>query len=158
MPWKHWRGGSQPLGAGEKPLPLPPQLYGLSHSDKAPVTPSSGFTAGFSSGETLVSVPWQIYSLTYIKPDISAPGVQVVSSIPGNEVAAFNGTSMAAPHVTGSAALLLSTEPALQGDPFATRAVLLGTIEDFGEAGRDQRFGFGRVDAHSAAEQTVALQ
>jgi subtilisin family serine protease len=113
--------------------------------------------AGFSSGQTLVSVPWLFFSLTYIKPDISAPGVQVISSIPGGELAAFNGTSMAAPHVAGAVALLQSADPGLKGDPFATRAVLLGTIEDYGEAGRDQRFGFGRLDAQSAGEQAVAL-
>lgn len=114
--------------------------------------------AGFSSGQVLVGVPWFIFFLTYTKPDISAPGVQVVSSIPGGQLAAFNGTSMAAPHTAGSAALLLSTDPSLMGNPFATRAILLGTSEDLGEAGFDQRFGFGRVDAHSAAEQAVAIR
>jgi subtilisin family serine protease len=114
--------------------------------------------AGFSSGQTLVSVPWLFGNVTYVKPDISAPGVQVISSIPGPDLAAFNGTSMAAPHVAGTAALVLSADPGLRGDPFSTRAVLLGTIEDYGEAGRDQRFGFGRVDALSAGEQAVALR
>jgi subtilisin family serine protease len=38
--------------------------------------------AGFSSGQTLVSVPWLFFNLTYVKPDISAPGVQVVSRSP----------------------------------------------------------------------------
>jgi hypothetical protein len=39
-----------------------------------------------------------------------------------------------------------------------TRALLLGAgREDLGEAGRDQRYGFGRVDSQSASEQSVSL-
>jgi subtilisin family serine protease len=114
--------------------------------------------AGFSGGQTLVSVPWFGFQITYTKPDISAPGVAVLSSLPGDELAAFNGTSMAAPHTAAAVALLVSTEPSLKGDPFAIRAILLGAgVEDYGEAGKDQRFGFGRLDALSAAEAAVSL-
>ncbi len=81
-----------------------------------------------------------------------------MSSLPGDELAAFNGTSMAAPHAAAAVALLLSTEPSLKGDPFALRAILFGAgVEDYGEAGKDQRFGFGRLDALSAAEAAVSL-
>lgn len=114
--------------------------------------------AGFSGGQTLVGVPFLFFLLTYMKPELSAPGVQVLSSIPGPDLASFNGTSMAAPHVTGAVALLLSAKPDLKGDPFAIRSVLLGAgKEDFGEAGRDQRFGFGRLDVLSAAETVVSI-
>jgi subtilisin family serine protease len=122
-------------------------------------TSESEAVAGFSSGQTLVGSSWfGLVRLPYIKPDISAPGVSVLSSIPGSELATINGTSMAAPHVAGTVALIQSAEPSLQFNPFLTRALLLGAgREDLGEAGRDQRYGFGRLDAQSASEQSVSL-
>ena len=52
-----------------------------------------------------------------VNPDVSAPGVDVISSVPGGGYESFSGTSMAAPHTSGAIALILSAEPSLIGDP-----------------------------------------
>jgi serine protease AprX len=127
-------------------------------------TDAHDIVAGFSGGQTL-TVPHDVFgTIRYMKPDISAPGVSVLSCVPatgqipaGHDMIALSGTSMAAPHASGAAALLMSAEPGLLGNPFSVREILLGAgREDYGEAGRDQRFGFGRIDAMSATGAAVS--
>jgi hypothetical protein len=113
--------------------------------------------AGFSGGQTQVVaesmiIPEQFLPLIYIKPDISAPGVDVTSSIPNRTWEAFNGTSMATPHVAGAAALLLSAVPEIRTLPGSRRVrfiegLLSGSVDELGEAGLDCRYGFGRLNA-----------
>jgi subtilisin family serine protease len=93
-----------------------------------------------------------------IKPNIAAPGVNVRSSLPGGTYGAFNGTSMASPHVVGAVALLWSAAPSLIGDIDATRALLDDTAIDTansqcgGTADDNNVFGEGRLDALALVE------
>ncbi|OLF05745.1 peptidase S8 [Actinophytocola xinjiangensis] len=87
------------------------------------------------------------------KPNISAPGVNVRSALPGSKYGAYNGTSMAAPHVAGTVALLWSGAPSMIGDLAGTREMLDGTAVDTpndecGGTDEDNNvFGEGRLDA-----------
>jgi subtilisin family serine protease len=74
------------------------------------------------------------------KPDLSAPGVDVWSSVPGAKYAAMSGTSMASPVVTGACALLLQRDASLGVDvPGLQKAILRMTVNT-----GDPRAGRGR--------------
>jgi len=83
-----------------------------------------------------------------IKPEVSAPGVQVRSCVPGNEYALLNGTSMAAPHVSGAILLLKEAFPYLGGKDL--KLALYHSCTDLGEPGEDNTFGMGIINVYAA--------
>ncbi len=83
--------------------------------------------------------------------ELAGPGVEVVSFAPGGELVTGSGTSFAAPHVAGTAALLLSLHPELSQRELVE--LLTGTAEDLGLPGLDPATGHGLVDAGSALTQ-----
>gem|GEM_PF-3997879 len=60
--------------------------------------------------------------------DIAAPGVSILSAVPGNGYSYFSGTSMAAPHVSGAVALLWSMEPSLSSSQVKKRIIGAGDV------------------------------
>jgi subtilisin family serine protease len=94
------------------------------------------------------------------KPNISAPAVNVRSSINGGGYAEFTGTSMAAPHVSGTVALMWSAAPTLRGNIAVTRQILDDTARDVnalscgGTPDFNNDFGEGRLDALQAVTQS----
>lgn len=78
------------------------------------------------------------------KPDLVAPGESIYSTIPGNAEGNTDGTSQAAPHVSGAAALLMERNPELIGQPGRLKSILCGSATDLG---REKYFqGAGMLD------------
>jgi hypothetical protein len=92
--------------------------------------------------------------------ELSAPGVRIVSTFwrdsgYGSYVSS-SGTSDAAPHVSGVAALLWSVNPELTSSQ--VRGILTEYADDLGAPGRDELYGAGRVNAYRAVEAARPAQ
>jgi len=85
-----------------------------------------------------------------MKPDLVAPGEKIEAPICNQEFATLEGTSMAAPHVSGAAALLMARFPELIGNPKRIKQIMCDTATDLGRERAYQ--GRGLVDVLRALQ------
>jgi minor extracellular serine protease Vpr len=97
-----------------------------------------------------------------VKPDITGPGVNIYSSVPGGAFALLSGTSMATPHTAGSAALLVQQHPTWTTDQVKSALVttaqrVISTVpQGPANTGVLQRGG-GLIDLSKAGSATAAF-
>ncbi len=89
-----------------------------------------------------------------IKPDISGPGVNVRSALPGNSYGNLSGTSMASPHINGVVCLMREVNPDLSVDDI--KQIMYDTAFDLGDPGEDNNYGYGMVDAYEAVVAAIS--
>ena len=91
----------------------------------------------------------------HIKPEISAPGVDIVAAAPGGGYQPMSGTSMATPHVAGAAAILAGQHPDWSGRQL--KAALMDSTKPGGDASLYE-VGAGRVDVARAVAQPIVAE
>ncbi|HEC78169.1 MAG TPA: T9SS type A sorting domain-containing protein [candidate division WOR-3 bacterium] len=147
------------------PGDVPAPWYGSAgHSAVLTVgaTNSSNVVANFSSyGPTEWNTEtYHDYSYPpgLMKPDVSAPGVNVISLMHNDNsgyTIGWDGTSMATPHLAGTIALMLEKNPLLTCKEIDSIISNFGVV-DLGNPGRDSLYGAGRIDAYDAVVATPA--
>jgi serine protease AprX len=138
----------------------PPAFFNQSFSVGA--TRPDDTIAGFSSRG-----PVTIDGSGRMKPNVSAPGVTVLSTVPGGgfQENGWSGTSMAGPHVAGVVALMISANPKLAGKVDTIERIIeqtakpMRTTQNCGTvAGTNvpnHTYGFGRIDALAAVKRAL---
>lgn len=140
-------------------------------------TPAAIYDASFVVGATTTSdAVWSASSRgpvtgsDRIRPDLAAPGVDIPSAVPGSGYGLMSGTSMAGPHVAGTAALMMSANPSLRGHPDRIAALLRSSASTSGITSAfnpngcggltmsdwpNHQAGYGRLDAWAAVQAAV---
>jgi len=103
------------------------------------------------------------------KPEIAAPGQSIISARssdsssisrppnPDNLHTSMPGTSMAAPHVTGAVALVLSRRPGLTSEQVKQILVRSARVDTFSDSAPDNTWGAGKLDAAAAVALAEAV-
>jgi subtilisin family serine protease len=145
--------------AGCSSITDPPSLY-----------PSTFTVGAVNADNSLASFsskgPAVLFGQILIKPDLVAPGVDVLSAFPGGTYQMASGTSMATPHVAGAVALLWSANPDLIGNIELTRRILQesafdlpisSTMDTCGNTATlpNNLEGYGLLDVYAAVERAL---
>ncbi|HSR32963.1 MAG TPA: S8 family serine peptidase [Anaerolineae bacterium] len=157
---------------GTDPFPtIPAVMVGLTDGAPLKAHVPGDITVDSSGLVEMPATPDQIAEFSSVgptpfdfrqKPDVASPGVNVLSSVFGGEYAFFQGTSMAAPHVTGSVALLLAGNPGMTPGQVKSAIVNNAVRNDDLEFGTFSGLvygplarGGGRLDVFNAYQATL---
>ena len=125
----------------------------------SPGTSESALTVGACDSVDRIALfsslgPDPIHS--FMKPEVVAPGVDILSTVLDNQTASWSGTSMATPHVTGIAALLKQEHPLWP--PEKIKAAIVNGAHSVGDSISVFAQGKGCVDALAAAEARLVVE
>lgn len=149
-------------GAGCTTLRSPGDYADVLTVGSVDISAMPGVLSGFSSRG-----PSSLFPSAYF-PDVMAPGEGIRSSLPGNNYASWDGTSMAGPHVTGLIALMWDACPMLIGDITTTVQIIQDTADRLvGQTGSNcggdyttgpnNDWGFGTIDALAAVTEALSV-
>lgn len=142
-------------GPGCSTIEDPPQIYDEAYTVGA--TGPTDVAASFSGRGPVIR---DLSDRT--KPDVCAPGIDVLSSAPGGSYAWYSGTGVAVPHVAALVALLVTAAPDLAGDVDAIEARINATAVSLlsdqcdNDGVPNNVFGYGRIDAPAACQEVTA--
>ena len=126
--------------------------YSTANSGVDIAAPGGDFATEPKFSDGSINGDFGIWSLTYAFQQIQS-GQTTIPAGSALYNLASNGTSMAAPHVSGVAALILAREPGLTAQQLRER--LINFAVDIGPPGRDDTFGAGLVNAYNSLTQTL---
>lgn len=143
-------------------------LYGCSTITDPPSIYRDVFTVGAIDQRREISSfssrgPVEVDGSGSVKPDLLAPGEQILIAAPGGTYTYSSGTSFAAPHVSGVVALMWSANPQLIGRIDETIQILRETAQPYtgsliGCDGKENEAGAGILDAYAAVKKAMEFK